>query len=706
MVLACLVLLPVAFNAVMLTAELRPVPHFNDDAWQYLFVQRASLALAEGANPFDHWTPELDCGFPYFLYYQHLPHLAVVALNRLTLKRIDLLTLYNWVRYLLLIGFPLTVYWSMRTMEFSAAAAATGAAFASLISAPPYVLGFEYNSYLFWGSGMYTQLWAVHLLFIATGCLQRLLARGTNYAAAAVTWSLLVLSHLFYACLGGITALVLLGLSVGGRSELHLTAGRKLWIGVVRVGAVAIVAAVITSYFWLPLALAANQLRQVALPHMMRKEPGSGASLMWLALHGQLLDYQRAPLVTAIAAVGIVAAILKLRAPPARLALSLFVVWSVLCFALPQWPSLTGKLPLGGLLPPSRVVAGLDMAAILLIGLAGERMWSWCSLVRAPWCWLIFGISSFALMVPALRERRDYYRADAEYIAEAAAKISDPGWRDVVETLKAMPPGRTYLMLDLNRMTGQRLIPRLLLFHDLETLQAAIPLSMNAALPMLFDQADPVHYNLFNVRYVIAPAGLPVPPFLTPVRLNDSYGLYGAETTGYAQFAAIEDFPVPAGIKERQRSILEHQQQWLFSSAPGRAAYLRWDYRSGVPSSYERSNSGTPDTGTVLDQTETGGRIVLHVNCRAASNLVLKVTYHPNWHLTIDGREQSPFEVSPSYLAAIVPAGRHEIVAEYRSSVLKKVLLVVGACSLIATITLRRRLYRLARFVERANGPQ
>ena len=60
-VLLLLVLVPVAFNAVTLWPEVAlPVPNLNDSAVHYLDVLRASEALANGENPFDHWLPVAD----------------------------------------------------------------------------------------------------------------------------------------------------------------------------------------------------------------------------------------------------------------------------------------------------------------------------------------------------------------------------------------------------------------------------------------------------------------------------------------------------------------------------------------------------------------------------------------------------------------------------------------------------------------------
>ncbi len=211
---AALLAAPILFNAIALLPEVRcPVPSLNDDAFHYLFVQRAAQAIAAGDNPVDHWVPELELGFPQFFYYQHLPHLAVLALHLMLFKSVSLLTLFNLVRYLLMVLFPLTVYWSMRRMEFSIAASAIGAAFSPLLSSS-IGYGFDFGSYVWRGSGMYTQLWTMHLLFISTACLYRVLSRGTDYRAAIVACSLLVLSDLIYAYMMAVTAVMLFLLSL------------------------------------------------------------------------------------------------------------------------------------------------------------------------------------------------------------------------------------------------------------------------------------------------------------------------------------------------------------------------------------------------------------------------------------------------------------------------------------------------------------
>ncbi len=171
------------FNGIALLPEVAyQVPDVNDDAEHVLFIQQASDAWASGQDPLDFWVPQVELGFPQFLYYQSLPHLLVVALGRLTFGLISLRTLFDLVRYLLLVGFPLTVFWSMRRLGFSAVAAAIGAAAGSLISGDNRY-GFEYDSYVWRGLGVYTQIFGMHLSFIGLAALHRVATRGSAVIA-------------------------------------------------------------------------------------------------------------------------------------------------------------------------------------------------------------------------------------------------------------------------------------------------------------------------------------------------------------------------------------------------------------------------------------------------------------------------------------------------------------------------------------------
>jgi hypothetical protein len=188
------------------------------------------------------------------------------------------------------------------------------------------------------------------------------------------------------------------------RAEPEIPRLRKIQLGLVRIGLVTVMAALITAYFWVPLVLGIAYVRQVPIPnlygshhHGSSHRSGSPISL-WL--HGQLLDYGRPALLTAMAASGIIAAILKRRDRPARVVLGLSAAWTMLYFFVLMWPPLARRLPLGADMVLWRSVGGVDMVAILLMGLAGEALWTWSSRLGDLWHAAVPGVIIFALMIP------------------------------------------------------------------------------------------------------------------------------------------------------------------------------------------------------------------------------------------------------------------------------------------------------------------
>src|SRR5574337_513182 len=140
---------------------------------------------------------------------------------------------------------PRSTLFPYTTLFRSAVAGAIGAAAATLLSSNNRS-GFEYDSYVWRGFGLYTQLWAMHLFFITLACLHRVLTRGAGYAAAVVAGSSLVLAHLIYGYMMALMALVLFvnGLN---RANARRRAARFAVLG--------ILVALTTAYFWLPFLL-------------------------------------------------------------------------------------------------------------------------------------------------------------------------------------------------------------------------------------------------------------------------------------------------------------------------------------------------------------------------------------------------------------------------------------------------------------------
>jgi hypothetical protein len=681
------------FNSVALFPEVRDaVPSNNDDAFQFLMIQRGSQALADGENPIDHWSPELDLGAPRFLLYQNAPHLAVIFLDRLLLRTVSLLTLFNLTRYALLVGLPFTVYWSMRRMDFPVAAAAFGAAAAPLLSAN-FLFGFEYDSYVWRGFGMYTQLWAMHLSFIVLACLFRVVNRGTGYAVAVVACSLLVLSHLLYAEMMIVTAGVvfLIGLN---RTNLRAR--------VVRFGIVGGLTMAITAFFWVPFLQ--SQPYSGASPYEARfhfDSYGAPTVMRWL-VQGKLLDFDRLPVFTAMLAIGMAAALIA-RTRQGLLAVALFVVWLVLYFGRDVWGPVTDRLPYSDILLFHRFIGGVQLAAILLIGVAGNAIWHWFMPLPERWRVVLAGLALPVLLIPALIERRSYYADNTQWMGQTADAIAaDADARAILATLAAQPPGRTYAGLRENfgkqmqfPLTLQNSVrfSDLLTFYQIPAVSAPYQsISLSSDFAWHFDEQNAAHYQLFNVRYLIAPSDLKVPAFLHLIRTTQRYKLYQDDTSGYAEFASATDRRAAGPDKAK---LFFANRDWLLGGDPAARKFIRWDYPDASGTARGPAIPGCADGGTISDEQVQPGRLDVSVACAQAATLVLKMSYHPNWRVTVDGHAEQAFMVSPGFIGVNVPAGPHHIRAEYRPGPLKTILLIVGACILAVALVSRRRLASL-----------
>jgi hypothetical protein len=676
-----------AFNAVALLPEVTiAVPNVNDDAEHVLFVQQADAAWSSGQDPLDFWVPQLELGFPQFLYYQNLPHLVVVALGRLTFGLIPLRTLFDLVRYILLVGFPLTVFWSMRRLGFSDVAAAIGAAAGSLL-AGSHRYGFEYDSYVWRGLGVYTQIFGMHLSFLGLAALHRVATRGTGVIVAALVCAALALSHLIYAYMTAITAVVLILFGLSRANAL----GRVL-----RFSAVGALAGVIAAFMWVPFFAQAGYLN--VSPYLDRTKYdsfGAPTILGWLA-SGDLLDHGRLPVLTALLAAGIVAALVT-RTRLLVLTLVLFLLWLVLYSGRPTLGPLADLLPLHEGLLLHRFIGGVDLFAILLIGAGGAYLWEVARAEISPRRFAAVAAATAIVFVPVLAERWSYYGDNAKWMRTTQAAVdTDTDAKIVLVALAAQPPGRAYAGLRNN--WGETLdfgIPfRSVRFYNLlafDRTDAVAPpyrgASINSDLLFDFNDRDPAEYRLFDVEYVIAPPSAALAAGVTTIVATPKYVLYRAPGGGYAEYAAVaagESAPSQTDLFERARA-------WLRGGGATSWQFARYLYRQPSATASPAPVADCPRP-TIAYQRAQPSRFDVLASCAEDSAMVLKVTYHPNWHVTVDGREVATFMVSPSYLAFALPAGQHFIVAEYRSAPLKDPLFFLGAAAALGAIAFRVRL--------------
>ncbi len=693
-----LIAAPMAAQAIGLLPEITVrVANVNDDTEHALYIENASDALARGENVLDFWVPEMDEGFPQFLYYQNLPHLSVVALHRVLLGTIDIFTVFNIVRYLGLVLLPLTVFWSMRRMDFDTVAAAVAAS-ASTLLATNFLYGFDFGSYLWRGLGLYTQIWAMHLSFIALASLWRLLRYGTGFRWTAIVLAVLVLAHLLYAYMMVVTAALLLVWGVTRANAL---------VRIARLAGAGAIALAVTSWMWLPYVLARGF--QNASPYLQPEKYASyGAStvLGWL-FSGELTDYGRLPVLAVLLAVGVIAAV-RIRASSSAFALVLFMVWLGLFFGRGTLGPLASLLPLQETLLFHRFIGGVHIAAIMLIGVGGSAIFTLLQAERSHARTALAAAAIAILLVPAVKERLDFENLNGLWMRQTKAAIdADMDMATIVGALRDLPAGRVYAGLRSN--WGQQLdfaIP----FNSVHAYQYLVTerfrmlappyggASLNSDLQFDFNDQIAAQYDLYNVRYVVAPRGLAVPSFLQVLRTTNRYVLYTAPSSGQAEYVALADreqVSTAAKLFPRNRAFVN-------GSGPVSRTYIRWDF----PAPGDRVVSGEVSgclSGTLRYERVQASRFDFISSCPSEATLVVKETYHPNWHATVDGRPVETFMVSPSFIGMTLPAGDHFVTVEYLSTPSKTPLLVFGLLVIAAVVLGRRdlpeRLRRLrARF--------
>jgi hypothetical protein len=213
-----------------------------------------------------------------------------------------------------------------------------------------------------------------------------------------------------------------------------------------------------------------------------------------------------------------------------------------------------------------------------------------------------------------------------------------------------------------------------------------------------FDESRPEQYNLFNVRYVIAPEGQGFPDFVKPLQQLGSHRLYEVETTGYFDLVGSE-----LAFAGEKTELLPAASSWLASglqAAKQHPVISIGGTSREIPDSLAEAPvlissaevSASLDRGTVVAEEIGNDYFSADVAVERDSILMLKASYHPNWRATVDGVEIDTLMLMPGFVGVELPPGDHSVRLEYRARGLRTVLLVVGLLilALIAVVESRR----------------
>jgi Gpi18-like mannosyltransferase len=704
---AALVGLTCTFGLVVLRSETNVPPNLNDSTFHLQMVRWASGQIHEGRVPLDGWFPDLSLGSSFFHHYQSLSE-TLTAYTAQVLGASDQTT-YQWILYLLLALWPISVYLGARLLEWDRWTSVAAAAISPLIvSAPGY--GYEHGSYTWQGYGVYSQLWAMWMLPITWGLTWRAVARGRYFAVAATALALTIACHF----ITGYLALLTVGVWV-------LVLGRAL---LQRAGRAALVlggSLLIASWVLVPLLADTKWTTQSEFYKgtIFNDSYGAQKVLGWL-FTGKLFDNGRFPIVTILFFIGVLACLVRARRDArARALLGALALGLFLSFGRRTWGSLIDVFPGFHDIQIHRFVIGIDLAAILLAGVGlgwGARTAFYAArpLVRGRYAVVATGsavvLVGIAALAPAWKERASYDQRERNEIRlQRAADSTDGRNLDrLINVVKSRGDGRAYAGLRSNWGKDYKIgaVPVYAWFADRDVDAIGFTFRTIASLSndteAAFDETRPADYQMFNVRYLILPSDHRPP---VPAKLLASSGrhrLWEVATSGYFQ---VVDRGAP--LAANRTNLISATRAFMGSNLASQGVYPGVTFAGGAapPATFAGSSPPAGPAGEVLTQEETRNNGVFRatVNASRPAVVLLKATYDPRWTVTVDGVPDKPTMMAPSLVGVEVPIGRHQVVFRYKPYGHYPLLLAIGAFTLLALVLYPRR-YELRRRLASLRG--
>ena len=439
---------------------------------------------------------------------------------------------------------------------------------------------------------------------------------------------------------------------------------------------------------------------------------GAGQVLSWLA-SGELFDAGRLPVITVLAAAGVVLAIARARTEsPMRAVLALSVVSLVMYFGRPTLGPVVDLLPARDDLYLHRMIVGVHLGGVLLagVGLAAIGHLALAAVrgrrVQAP-CWAITAAAVVlvgVLLAPAWSQVRRTALDGRGWMAEQSSAQSNDGadFAALVRRADVTGGGRIYAGTLSGWGRDYRIghVPAVIELTNLDVdgigFTGRVP-ALTEPSEARFDDTDPAHYEVFGVRWAVLPDSQPPPP---GSRLVESRGRHRLYELPAVRLLQVGDVTAP--IVTDRKGIEAAVGAFLRSSMPVEGLYPRVDL------SDERAATGSAgDTGDgspaghldVVYELPGDGVMGAQVTLRRPAAVILKMSYHPRWSATVDGVPAEPILVAPGYPAVEVPAGTHVVELRYRAISGWETLgwMVLGALALTGLALWDRRTARARR---------
>jgi len=662
---------------------------FSDVSFHLAILQQMHDAVQAGGSAFDFIFDGSPFGHALVRSYQSLPHLTMYAVYRIVLQSVSLPTILAVSTIVMAMVLPWSSYVMARKFGYERVSASFVGVLSVLVSeVGGYGMGMQNYS---WGThGIISQLWALVFVAPALGYSFEYLRTGRNLPQALLLVLLGCGSHLLSVHLVGFTAVtatvVLLMTRSCGKEAI-----KRLVLFAIGCGAV-------ISYQLVTL------IPDTSIIHQSVLEPSwkfTSHGIKWTYTHlldGSLFDQDRWPVISVMLLLG---SVLLLRDAVVRgrserlcavLLLACFAVWLSLLSGYQVWGWLFGSVPGLSSMQMHRFIVGAHLFGICIAArMFGEIFHQIPSRFVAL-------VLSVAILLPALSERIATFELRHTWISGIRyAENEEQDLEDVLTFLRRSPRGWVYSGMAKDWANTLKVAGVTPMYH--RVMIAGFP-----ALGMLFHpfglagdvmfEFDPLkqdRYDLFDVRYVIAPYDWAPPEFLLQRKRYTRYVLYeypGASPVGVARM----EFEGWGSKADAARFM----GRWVALGVAARGVYgeivshptgKKLGMLFSSPYLLPLTTNSPSVRGAILQSRWTQHSVEAQVALEESALVVFKVGYHPHWELTLNGAKSDTIRVTPGFVGVDLPKGEHRLDLRYRPSRSRGVLFLV--CLLIPLV-LRR----------------
>ena len=186
-----------------------------------------------------------------------------------------------------------------------------------------------------------------------------------------------------------------------------------------------------------------------------------------------------------------------------------------------------------------------------------------------------------------------------------------------------------------------------------------------------------------------------LPPEFQLSHLEGRYAVFDAPSWGWFEFVRTPVAVSSANYKSVRPLVTELVQRMypngalpIFTTDGMGAA----EDAAGAAERVARSVEAIPIASRVLEDRAGDDEYGATVEAVGGERLVLKASYHPYWHATVDGTATPVLHVGPNLQAIDVPAGLHEIAFRYRLPLWQKALWFLTVFALALSLAAERHL--------------